>query len=446
MNYLKLAMQKGASYAETLSTRITSTLIESNNKQIKELSSGETGIYAVRALYKGAWGLAYSSKPDFKGMVTSAIRNAKSIRQDIRIKYAEPTKMLIDAKYADNPLDIDIEDKKAMLLSLDDRRRYKKISSLTLNYADRTAENRLENTEGSSTTTSSVRTALFSTAYAKQGSKMEQFTSILRKRAGYELMEKAQQTAQESMKKAEMMLSAKYAEGGTFPTIIDQHLAGVFAHEAIGHACEADLVLTGSSILAGKIGHKVGNETVTIFDDGGADAWGYTPVDSEGIKSHHTVLINKGMLQAYMHNRETAAISKAEPTGNGRSQDPSRRVIPRMTNTAIAEGDSSFEEMLSEVKKGYYLKGSSGGQVDTAGGDFLFNAREGYLIENHKIKHMIKGVSLLGSILETLHNIRLAARDTDYDTGFCGKADQAVPVACGAPHVLLDKAKIGGAR
>ena len=152
------------------------------------------------------------------------------------------------------------------------------------------------------------------------------------------------------------------------------------------------------------------------------------------------------MLQGYLHNRETAAIFKAEPTGNGRSQDPSRRVIPRMTNTAIAEGDSSFEEMLSEVKKGYYLKGSAGGQVDTAGGDFLFNAREGYLIEDHKIKHMIKGVSLLGSILDTLHNIKLIARDTDFDTGFCGKADQSVPVACGAPHVLFEKAKIGGAK
>lgn len=446
MDYLKLATQKGANYAELLNTKITSTIIESNNKQIKELSSGETQMYAVRVLCKGAWGIAYSSKPDFKGIITSAIKNAKSIKQDIKIKKAEPTKLLIDARYVDNPLEIDIEDKKALLLSLDERKQHKKISSLNITYADRTAENHMENTEGSSITTSSVRTAMFSTAYAKQGNKMEHFTSILRKRAGYEIMEKAHETAQESMKKAEMMLDAKYAKGGIFPTITDQHLAGVFAHEAIGHACEADLVLSGSSVLAGKIGRKVGNDIISIFDDGGVDAWGYTPADSEGIKSHHTVLINKGMLQGYLHNRETAAIFKTEPTGNGRSQDPSRRAIPRMTNTAIAEGDSSFEEMLSEVKRGYYLKGSAGGQVDTAGGDFLFNAREGYLIENHKIKHMIKGVSLLGSILDTLHNIKLIARDTDYDTGFCGKADQSVPVACGAPHVLFDKAKIGGAK
>ena len=59
---------------------------------------------------------------------------------------------------------------------------------------------------------------------------------------------------------------------------------------------------------------------------------------------------------------------------------------------------------------------------------------------------IISYASLLGSILETLHNIKLIAQDTKYDTGYCGKAGQAVPVSCGSPHVLMDKAKIGGAK
>ncbi len=333
-----------------------------------------------------------------------------------------------------------------MLLSLDQRTNHKKITSLNIVYNDRFTEYAFENSEGSSVTRSDARTGLFSIAYAKQGSRTEQFLEILRKQAGYEHMLEAQKTVDESMRKAEMMLKAKYAVGGTSRVIIDQYIAGVFAHEALGHACEADLVLNGSSILAGKIGKTIGNENTTVYDDGNLKEWGYTPVDSEGAKAHHTVLLNKGLLESYMHNRETAATLKAKLTGNGRSQDPSARVIPRMTNTVIGEGDSSFEEMLQSTKKGYYLKGSKGGQVDTAGGDFLFNAKEGYIIENGKIKHMIKDVSLLGIILQTLNNIKLTARDTKYDTGYCGKAGQLVPVSCGSPHVLLDKATIGGAK
>lgn len=444
MNYSKLATKKGASYAEILKTKITSTMIETNNRLIKEFSTGERTMHAVRLLYKGAWGTAYSHGPEYAKLITKAIKNAKTIKHKTRIKSLKPARRFIDAEYADDPRDVEIGNKKAMLLSLD--RKTEKIKTLNLNYADKFAENQFENSEGSSITQRNATIGLFSTAYAKQGSRTERYTSILRKRAGYELMAEAPKTVQESMQKAEQMLKAKHPKGGTSPTIIDQYIAGVFAHEAVGHACEADIILNESSILAGKTGKRIGNENVTIFDDGDINEWGYTPVDSEGAKATHTVLINKGVLQDLMHNRETAAKFRTAPTGNGRSQDPSMKVIPRMTNTVITEGDSSFDEMLAEMKNGYYLKGSAGGQVNTASGDFLFNAQEGYLIEKGKIKHMIKDVSLLGSILDTLHNIRLLAQDTKYDTGYCGKAGQAVPVSSGSPHILLGKAKIGGTK
>lgn len=447
MNCSKLAVNKGASYAEILNTKVSSTLIETNNSAIKELSVGDKSMHAVRLLYKGAWGIAHSYKPEYPILIKKAIKNARALNQKIKIKTLEPQRQFIDAEYVDDPREVNIEDKKQMLMSLDERAAHPKIKSLHLNYADKFIEYKFENSEGSSLIRKDSSMGLFSTAYAKEGGRSELFLEILRKRgAGYELMMEAPQTVRTSMKKAEMMLKAKYAKGGTFPIIIDQYLSGVFVHEAVGHACEADIVLNNGSVLGGKIGKTVGNGNVTIFDDGSLKEWGCAPFDSEGVKANHNILINKGVLEGCMHSRETASKMKAELTGNGRSQDPSMKVIPRMTNTVLHEGDSSFEEMLSKIKKGYYLKGSSGGQVDTAGGDFLFNAAEGYLIEKGKIKHMIKGVSLLGSILETLHHIHLVAQDTKYDTGHCGKAGQWVPVSSGSPHVLLDRAKIGGAK
>ena len=142
MNPLKFAKQKGTSYAEILNAKVETTIIEINNKQVKELSQGEMAQYAARVLYNGAWGIAYSARPEFKLLVDSAIRNAKAIKQNIKIKEVVPTRILVDAKYVDDPRDIDLEDKKARLLALDSRGNHK-ISTLTFNYADRISENHI---------------------------------------------------------------------------------------------------------------------------------------------------------------------------------------------------------------------------------------------------------------------------------------------------------------
>ena len=51
--------------------------------------------------------------------------------------------------------------------------------------------------------------------------------------------------------------------------VLDPELAGVFAHEAVGHASEGDLIHEGNSVLKGRIGEKIGNENLTIVDDPG---------------------------------------------------------------------------------------------------------------------------------------------------------------------------------
>ena len=135
---------------------------------------------------------------------------------------------------------------------------------------------------------------------------------------------------------------------------------------------------------------------------------------------------------------------KMNVTGNGRSEGLSARAIPRMTNTYFDVGDSSFNEMLSTIKDGYYLKGTLGGQVNPGTGEFLFNAQYGFKIVNCELKELVKGVSLTGSILSTLKNISLVAKDLEFSSGTCGKDGQHVPVGDGAPHIKIDLARVGG--
>jgi TldD protein len=241
------------------------------------------------------------------------------------------------------------------------------------------------------------------------------------------------------------------------PCVLDPELAGVFIHEAVGHAAEADLVLENSSILAGKIGEQIASQHVTVYDDPTMHEYGYYPFDAEGVPAKRTTLIDRGVLTSYLHSRETAGRlgggsgngcddgsgSGGSGGGNARAQGCSIP-IPRMSNTFIANRDMRFEEIIEELRDGVYLKGSRGGQVNTGEGIFQFNAELGYVVRNGEICEMLRDVSLSGQTLEILKNITAVGDDLAFHSGRCGKSGQAVPVSDGSPHILVSRAVVGG--
>ena len=239
------------------------------------------------------------------------------------------------------------------------------------------------------------------------------------------------------------LLDADTIKGGTYPVILDQELAGVFVHEAVGHATEADIILEGDSCLEGKIGERIGSELVTVKDDPSLMLNGYYPFDDEGSLAQETVLVEKGILKSYLNSRETAARLGGVPR-NARAEGLDRPVV-RMSNTYIANGDWKLEEILEELGNGVYLAGSRGGQVSTAEGIFQFNAKRGYLVENGEKTRLLRDVSLSGKILETLKDVIAVGNDLKYNSGRCGKAGQLVPVSDGSPHLLVANATVGGA-
>jgi TldD protein len=239
------------------------------------------------------------------------------------------------------------------------------------------------------------------------------------------------------------LLDARIVKGGTMHAVLDPELAGVFAHEAVGHASEGDLVQQGSSVLGGKTGEQIGSDILTIVDDPTLTEFGFEPFDAEGVAVARTEIIRKGVLASYLHSRETLAAIGNGTCGHARAM-PGEPPIVRMSNTFIENGDATYDEILRECGSGILLKGSRGGQVDPGRGVFQFNAEFGYLIEKGEVGPMVRDVSLSGEILSTLHRIALCGNDRKMHPGYCGKAGQSVPVSDGAPHVLLENAVVGG--
>ena len=290
------------------------------------------------------------------------------------------------------------------------------------------------------------RVGMFLNAVAADGEVIQFGHGSMGGSKGFEVLKNAdiEKFGRKIGEKAVRLLSAEKAPSGKFPVVTDCELTGVFIHEALGHAAEADLILQNDSILKDKMGTQIGSDMVTIIDDASMDAFGYYAYDAEGTKTKENVLVENGILKSLLSSRETASKLNIESSGNARSII-SEQPIVRMSNTYLKPGELKFDELIEDISDGIYLKGSRGGQVDTGKGIFQFNAAESFKIENGEIKTPLRDVSLSGDIMETLKKVNGVGSDFKMSMGFCGKSGQTAPVGDGGPHVRIIDAMVGGA-
>lgn len=236
-----------------------------------------------------------------------------------------------------------------------------------------------------------------------------------------------------------------YAEAGLKTVILGGDLAGMLAHEAVGHTVEADLV-QGGSVAGPLLNKRVGSDLVNLTDFANT-AFGKTvplPVylDDEGTKASDAILIENGILTGYMHNRESAELFGRTPAGNARGWMFSDEPLIRMRNTVVHPGKDSLEDLIASVDDGYYLISTNNGQADLTG-EFMFGICMGYEIKNGKLGHAILDTTVSGIAFEMLKSVDMISNSMNWSSsGFCGKK-QPMPVAMGGPEMRC-KLMIGG--
>ncbi len=255
--------------------------------------------------------------------------------------------------------------------------------------------------------------------------------------------------AREAARQAIVMLGAQEAPAGQMEVVLAPGDSGILLHEAVGHGLEADFNRKGTSNYSGKVGTVVASDLCTVVDDATLlQSRGTINVDDEGNEPRSTVLIEKGKLVGYMHDRLSARHFHLRPSGNGRRESFACAPMPRMTNTILLAGAHDPEEILRSVKRGVYAKKFGGGQVDIANGDFVFSLTESYLVEDGKITAPLKGVNLIGNGPEVLRRVAMLGDDVEVSDGIwtCGKDGQSVPVGVGCPTIKIDSITVGGTR
>ncbi|HEV8314707.1 MAG TPA: TldD/PmbA family protein [Burkholderiaceae bacterium] len=235
------------------------------------------------------------------------------------------------------------------------------------------------------------------------------------------------------------------ARGGLHTVVMAPELAGMLAHEAMGHPCEADLVL-GGAVTRDLVGQRVASDLITMVDVAhsfqGKEAMIPVYADDEGTPASDAVLIDRGILTGFMSSRETAARLGIAATGNARAYAPHDEPLVRMRNTVIVPGMSKLEEMIAGVDNGYLLMQTGNGEADSTT-EFMFGLSLAYEIKNGKLGRAVRDTTISGSAIKVLQSVDAVSDDLHWNcSGYCGKK-QPMVVSSGGP-ALRACAHVGG--
>jgi len=454
---LDAAAARGASYSDIRVERRRVCHVELKDGRLREAVEGEESGACLRALCGGAWGLASTNELTMDSLARALERalalaragagtRARSGRSMLAPVRPERARELWRGRVP--PAEVSLEEKVALLREAGGRAKMVRgVKTVTAFYVDATRRTTFLSSEGARVESEVTRTLADVTVVVRGERGLLDNRARIGGTGGFELHDAGRlgELAEGAARSALRALSGRRAPSGRFTVVADPVLAGVFAHEAVGHAVEGDLVVSGDSCLGGRMGRRVASPPVTIVDDPTVPgAFGSFPFDDEGLRGRRKVLIDRGVLRGYILDRECAWRLGLEPNGGARAESHSARPLVRMSNTFILPGDRAEEELFEGIKYGIYARGTRGGQVDTARGSFQFSCREAFLIERGEVTSPLRALALSGSILETLMSVEAAGRELEIkEPGYCGKG-QTVPVGDGGPHLRVRGVAVGG--
>ncbi len=321
------------------------------------------------------------------------------------------------------------------------------ITQVTGSYLDYVQNILVANSEGVYAEDRRVRTRLRVGAVASANGEMQTGGADIGAHVGLEIYndDVLKDIGREASRIATTMAHAELCPSGKMTAVIDNGFGGVIFHEACGHGLEATSVAKGTSVYCDKIGQKIASDVVTAIDDGTIEnGWGSFNINDEGEAPQRNVLLEKGVLKGYMIDKLGARRMNMAQTGAGRRQSYQFAPTSRMTNTYIAPGESSNDEIIKNTEYGIYAKKMGGGSVNPATGDFNFAVLEGYLVRNGEIAEPVRGATLIGTGLEVIQKIDMVGKDLAHGQGMCGSSSGSIPAWVGQPMIRVSDITVGG--
>jgi TldD protein len=246
---------------------------------------------------------------------------------------------------------------------------------------------------------------------------------------------------------ARILMEGRAVLPGRYDVVVGGEVSGIIAHEGCGHPQEADRIMGREGAQAGEsyvkrdmLGRRIGSPAVNISDlPSLPNSYGFYLYDDEGVEVRKKRLIVEGVINEFLHNRETAREFGVKSNGAARATMYSREPIIRMSNTFVEPGDHSLEELLEGVKHGIYIKSFREWNIDDIRWNNRYVGFESYLVEGGEIGQPVVAPVIEATTEVIFSSIDAVGDDLIFKAATCGKGqpDQGAPVWTGGPSMRM---------
>jgi PmbA protein len=187
------------------------------------------------------------------------------------------------------------------------------------------------------------------------------------------------------------------------PVVFDPRVAGSLVSH-LASAVNGASVARKTSFLRDKMGQKLFPDGIRIIDDPlRKRGLRSHPFDGEGVAGKKLALIDDGVLRSWILDCATARELGLVTTGHanrGVSSGPS----PGASNLHLEAGKASPDELIADIKDGFYVTDLIGMGVNMVTGDYSRGA-SGFWIENGKKSYAVSEVTIAGHLLDIFRTL-----------------------------------------
>lgn len=198
------------------------------------------------------------------------------------------------------------------------------------------------------------------------------------------------------------------------PVVFDPRVSNSLVGHVIGAANGASIARK-TSFLKDRMGEQLFDKSIRIIDDPlrvrGLRSQSF---DAEGVATKRRAIIDDGRLTTWLLDCATARELNLVTTGHahrGVSSSPS----PGAYNLHLEAGEATPEELIADIKEGFYVTDLIGSGVNGVTGDYSRGA-SGFWIENGKLTYAVSEMTIAGHLIEMFKSMR-AANDLTFRFG-----------------------------